>query len=310
MIQIEDSLALIALYLAEVSTRDPGNRLDSDFTQRMATHKRKAIESGDEELAKSIWCWQAIQRCQNSYIRAFHNMKAGYFYDAWCALEQVENILNALELHFDLDVQGNDAYKLLLIRKNTEQFQRLFPYGLFFSIGAVVLEKKCSICDQPTSLRNPCSHRVGQIYAGEMCKRIITKADLVEVSLVDRPAQKCTVPFMVDDKSGKAVDHYNYMHIHYAVECLQHPFSKWELVLRKRNRPTSDFAHVGKHDECPCGSTRAFADCCHGKQHLTRSHMQIRIEEAPDAQIPAVLDYAIVRGKPRYPHATNGTDIA
>jgi len=310
MIQIEESIVLIDLYLAEVCTREPGDRLDSVIAQRMVTLKRQAIESDDEDLSKSLWCWQAIQKCQNGYIRAFHDMKAGYFYGAWCALEQVEHILDALELHFELDVQGNDVYKLLLIRKNTKQFQLLFPYALFFSIGAIVLETKCSICDQPISLRNPCVHQAGQIYTGEMCKRIITKADLVEVSLVDRPAHKCTVPFMVDKNSGKAVDHYNYMHIHYAVECLQHPFSKWELVLRKRNRLTSDFAHVGQHDECPCGSTSAFADCCRGKQYLTRNQMQICIEQRPDARIPAVLDYGMVRGKPRHPQESYSTALA
>ena len=310
MIKIDERHEMINNHLSDVSVRVPDNREDSAIAHQLETLKQQAVDSENEELAKLLWCLQSVQECQNTFIRAFYDMKAGHFFRAWCALEQVEVILNVLGRHFDLDVSGNDAYMLRLIRKHTKQFQSLFPYRLFFSLGAVVFEKKCSICDQLTSLRNPCPHQVGQIYYGRLCSREITKAALVEVSIVEQPVHKYAVAFLLDKDSEKATDTYNYKHIHYAVQCLPHPFSKWKLAARRLTRPTSDFDYVGEYDECPCGSTRAFAECCRDKQYLMRNQLQVIVEQPPDAQIPAVVDFGAVRGIPLRPLEASSTAIA
>jgi hypothetical protein len=54
------------------------------------------------------------------------------------------------------------------------------------SIGAVVKKSECSICRSDPA---DCDHINGEEYDGEMCHRIITEADLLEISLVGRPAQ-------------------------------------------------------------------------------------------------------------------------
>lgn len=53
------------------------------------------------------------------------------------------------------------------------------------SIGAIVKKASCSICR-----RDPqdCSHITGRTYDGERCVRVIEEAELLEVSLVDRPS--------------------------------------------------------------------------------------------------------------------------
>jgi hypothetical protein len=54
------------------------------------------------------------------------------------------------------------------------------------SVGYVVREAECSICHKDPE---DCDHIKGQLYDGERCVRIIKRADLMEVSLVGRPAQ-------------------------------------------------------------------------------------------------------------------------
>ena len=54
------------------------------------------------------------------------------------------------------------------------------------SIGYVVRSAECSICGQDPE---DCIHIVGRAYNGEHCFRIIKQFDLLEVSLVGRPAQ-------------------------------------------------------------------------------------------------------------------------
>lgn len=52
------------------------------------------------------------------------------------------------------------------------------------SVGAIIRESKCSICELDP---DDCEHIAGRVYDGEECVRIITRADLEEVSLVGRP---------------------------------------------------------------------------------------------------------------------------
>lgn len=53
-----------------------------------------------------------------------------------------------------------------------------------FSVGAIIRESECSICHMDP---DDCEHIAGRTYGGIECHRIITRFDLDEVSLVDRP---------------------------------------------------------------------------------------------------------------------------
>lgn len=54
------------------------------------------------------------------------------------------------------------------------------------SSGFIIEESECSICRKDPE---DCDHIAGQLYGEEACGREITKADLMEVSLVSRPKQ-------------------------------------------------------------------------------------------------------------------------
>jgi hypothetical protein len=53
------------------------------------------------------------------------------------------------------------------------------------SIGAIVKKASCSICRRDP---HDCSHITGRTYDGKRCVRVIEEAELLEVSLVDRPS--------------------------------------------------------------------------------------------------------------------------
>jgi hypothetical protein len=168
-----DDLIDIEQYLSQIQTRKPGSVEDEDVLQRLAGLKEQAVSRNDQLLAKKLWCYETILQVQNKYISAFEMMKEQDFYSAWCVLERVEINLVGLERHFDLDTEGHDKLRLSFIKKHTEQFQSLFPYRMFISPAYMALEKVCSVCDKPISIRNPCGHVVGEIYDGEMCVRRI-----------------------------------------------------------------------------------------------------------------------------------------
>ena len=54
------------------------------------------------------------------------------------------------------------------------------------SVGYVIREAECSICHADPE---DCDHIAGEVYDGERCVRILKNLDLLEVSLVSRPAQ-------------------------------------------------------------------------------------------------------------------------
>jgi hypothetical protein len=63
----------------------------------------------------------------------------------------------------------------------------LFPPQKFFSVGMIVKKAECSICGEEYG---ECDHIKGRAYMGEQCVRNITEAELLESSIVDKPANK------------------------------------------------------------------------------------------------------------------------
>lgn len=71
------------------------------------------------------------------------------------------------------------------------QYLRTCPVDLAhiragLSPGFIIRSAECSICQKDPRF---CPHIRGEVYNGETCIRIIKEADLLEVSLVDIPAQ-------------------------------------------------------------------------------------------------------------------------
>jgi hypothetical protein len=62
----------------------------------------------------------------------------------------------------------------------------LAHHRIGLSPAMVINKSECSICHQDPE---DCRHINGHMYDGEVCHRIITDVDVLEVSLVDRPLQ-------------------------------------------------------------------------------------------------------------------------
>ena len=297
----QESVKRIDHHLRIISGRIPDDGVDSAVAQLLKDLKNDAVHRDDQVFAKALWCYEAIRECQNSFINAFQDMKRRHFFAAWNSLASCENILANLERHFELDADSIDAYRLIQIEKSTTQFQRLYPYRLFFSAGFVVHKVSCSTCGQEFLPRQGCGHLVGEVYGGEVCGRVVEKADLLEVSLVENPRFKYAVPFVNNSGIGKSEDHYNYVHVHYAIENLSHPFAVWDLEITKRKRLVSDFHFVGRNELCPCGSSRKFKRCCMRKDHLMQNHFHLKFHDGPAPHMPSFTDGQIARGEPRFP---------
>jgi len=246
--------------------------------------KKESLRNGKDDDAKNILCLETATKIHGAYIKAFREMKRKAFYDAWCILERVEIELNSLVPHWD--IKGTPI-NLPFVEEHTRRFQGLYPYAIFFSPEFVEHEVKCSICDKVVKPRNPCGHKVGEIYKGEMCYRVVTKAEVLSISAVKNPVQKYSVAFLTDQESGKSYDHYDYSLIRFVSERLGSPYHEWSYTLEKILHPHDRFANVNSEDQCPCESGSKYSDCCLKREGVLRPHCQIIFSVPPPTGLSA-----------------------
>lgn len=274
------NLVRVERYLRDVvSRKEPNGPMEEQLRDVLEEAKSNAVQQGDREKAKLIWCWGQILGIHNNYLAAFGDMECGNYYSSWCLLERVEIALASLGRHFE---SKDDEYSLHFINKHVEQFQSLFPYKVFASPGMLVKEKICSICGDPILIRNPCGHEVGEIYDGEMCYRRITEAEILEISFVETPGHKYAVAFAGSSENSAGIkDQYNYAAVRYVVDGLRSPFDTWGVERTKRRHPHSRYDHVTQDADCPCESGKTYGDCCLSESGVLRPHLNIIFSVPP-----------------------------
>jgi len=150
--------------------------------------------------------------------------------------------------------------------------EELYPYGIFFSIGAVVDHFECSICGLDID-STECQHRKGELYAGEMAVGIAKNmVGLDHVSIVTHPVDKRCVPQYEDDGP-------QFKLLRYLAELLMDeklkPLYFGELEHSTRIIRNSDYKKIGRNEVCFCGSGLKFKKCCINKQNTEGRHIQI-----------------------------------
>ncbi len=252
-------------------------------------HKADAVAAGNETAGKNIWCLEQVAEIQQAYRKSFEQLRTEQFYSAWCSLEQVELALDRLRTHIG---ERWTAYRLDFIDEKTSALQSLYPYRLFMSSELIELEKKCNICGAVISIRNPCGHRVGEIYRGEFCHRIVTNCEIVGISVVETPVNKYAVPFLSDPETGTSRDHYNYKTVNYLAKRWPSPYHDWKAVWTKALHPKDRFGTLRRNEKCPCDSGKKYKACCLEKAGILRPHVVFEFRyQLPDEQRTIEFSY-------------------
>jgi hypothetical protein len=108
------------------------------------------------------------------------------------AMDWLEDSPDFEEAHRVLDLAGEYVRRTFgckLHWDGSAYYQRcpvaLAHVRVGMSIAYVARERHCSICGQDP---DGCPHIRGRVYGGQVCVSVVTRADLIEVSLVSRPA--------------------------------------------------------------------------------------------------------------------------
>lgn len=262
----------IHVFLGEPERQESVRR--SVISAAIKEHKVAAVAARNEGLAKELWCLEQTLEIQAKFLRAFDNLQHGNFYGAWSELEQVEITFRFLDPHLKDPPAG---FRLDFFREKTKQLQGLFPYRFFFSPEIIEHEKKCNICGAIVSIRNGCGHRVGEVYGGELCIRIVTKMSVVGMAIVTAPVQKYSVLFVVDPETGSS-DHHNYSLLQYVMRRIRSPFDAWTYTWTKRLHSHSLFSGLGQGDSCPCKSGQTYGDCCAKAPGVMLNHCEFTFD--------------------------------
>lgn len=266
-------------YLANVRNRNNSKNFQNKILKIINNEKKICVNQDNQNDAKLFWSYEQIFKIQSKYLEAFNELVKEQYYNAWVIFEQIELKLKFLSPHFDI----NNKYFLSYINKYVKKFQSLYPYKLFMSPEIIGHEKKCNICGNKISIRNPCGHIVGEIYNGEMCHRIVTSSEIIGVSFVASPIQKYSVPFATDPKTGKKKDQYNYAFLEYLMKGLKTPFDSWDVEFTNKTHPHSMFKNIGRNDKCPCNSGKKYKICCLPKAGVTMPHCKFSLpHEIPE----------------------------
>ncbi|PFA60041.1 YecA family protein [Bacillus sp. AFS015896] len=227
-----------------------GTKLRSNILEELSGLKIIAVNRGDQAEAKNIWCLEQVYKVINHFITAYKQLVDKEYFEAWCELDRADINLHFLRRH--LDYTGN-KYNLEFIEKNIFQLQKLFPYKYFLSRESIIEKWTCSICNQVIKLRNPCNHKVGEIYNGELCSRVARDIKILGVALVTNPFDKYTVLFPEDKE-------YNYAKLEYLMKYWTSPYEKWELLISEDLN--DEYRNLGRNDFCICNSGKKYKKCC------------------------------------------------
>lgn len=225
--------------------------LDIKIQDEIERFRIAAIEKSNEEQANFFWGLKQIFLVQRYFTSAFHNLQSKNYETAWLNLDKADIELGFLEENFDIGLD-NDKFHLLFISQMIKRYQKFFPYRLFFSRESIIKKEKCSICNKTISLRDPCGHKPGKLYMGELCLREIVDMEWKKMCIVEDPFDKYSYLKIQEME-------YNYEALEWLIGYLENPYDKFSFEIQQVKRP--EYIKIGRNEMCPCGSGKKYKKC-------------------------------------------------
>lgn len=169
-----------------------------NYLKELSELKSEFVKKDLENEANLVYCIENSLLAIAYELQMLVHLKEDKMSEAWNNLVRAQVIYGTVISNSPFQSEENDNYLNRL-----EQYEKLlFPNLYFQSVGGIIKESHCSICNQKSG---KCDHIKGKLYKGELCTRVITDIQLEEVSLVENPANKhCRV--LSIEQNGKVID--------------------------------------------------------------------------------------------------------
>lgn len=229
---------------------------------------RRECFSEQEQVLNEFYVLTRFIDMLSSYVDIWDKIVKKQFSSSWNSVQDTIGLLRQVkkftnrETNKDVDFFENQLLEL----------EKLYPYNVFFSIGATVERFECSICGRDIDSFE-CPHTKGELYRGQMAYAIARNiTELDHVSMVKHPEDKrCVVQY---DDNGEQFKLVRFLSELITSGKLQ-PSDFGELKFSKRKVKNPDFQKIGRNDPCYCGSGKKFKKCCISKEFIDGDHVDI-----------------------------------
>ena len=178
---IQDAEGLLSITRCSTLQKEAIGSL-STLKERINEMKTAAISEEREEVANILLGYECRVEALIHELRMWILLKEGDPDEAWNELVAAQNAsVCATRTHSGFAPVIQHYRRLEVVEKV------VFPPQIFVSAGMLIHREQCSICEAPYE---DCEHFAGMPYMGEFCHRIVDKASIDHVSIVEHPADK------------------------------------------------------------------------------------------------------------------------
>ncbi|MCX7070527.1 MAG: SEC-C domain-containing protein [Gammaproteobacteria bacterium] len=235
-----------------------------DQLTSLLTQARELYRGAPDEVLDDIYVLECYVRMFGEYGYLWHQIANSNFSESWRTVQNVFNIIRQIKRFSTIDVSA--------IEDQLYALETLYPYKIFFSMGAVVDYFECSICGHDIDSFE-CAHRGGELYRGQMAVAIARNiVQLDHVAMVERPVDKrCVITYKNDAPQFSVVRYIANLLSTRSLSVLCFAGAVWGKGIVQNQQ----HIEMGRNERCYCDSGKKYKKCCIGKASVEQDHVQI-----------------------------------
>lgn len=187
LISVVEAVLLPVFSDANIHCSEELDSMVSDVNQIINNSK----DGMSEEELNSLFVARAYATAVSKYLKTITLIVDGKFAESWNILQDSADAIMIVKRFSEHDIH--------YLEERVVSLERMYPYNVFFSAGAVAKPPKCSICGEVYD-SSKCSHLAGELYGGIMAGKIIEEIiEVEEVSFVDNPVDRRCVEIIQNE---------------------------------------------------------------------------------------------------------------
>lgn len=228
------------------------------------TEARELYREASDEVLDDIFVLERYVRMFGEYGFLWHQIAISNFSESWSTLQNIFDLIRLIKRFSTIDISA--------IEQQLYALETLYPYNIFFSMGAVVERFECSICGRDIDSFK-CTHRRGELYRGQMAIAIARNiVQLDHLAMVEQPVDKrCVISYNNDAQQFNVVRYLANLLSTRSLSVLSFAGAVWG----KRIVPNDQHREMGRNEPCYCNSGKKYKKCCIGKASVEQDHVQI-----------------------------------
>jgi len=226
-----------------------------------------ANKSTQEEYLNDVYVLKQFVNFISFYSGLWESVIKGEFSESWNVLQNALDTMRCIKKFSKLD--------LSYFEEQLIELEKIYPYNVFFSIGATVELFECSICGLDIDSL-ACCHRKGELYSGQMAIAIARNISQFDhIAMVSIPEDKrCVITYDNESEQFKLIRYLSGLVKHGRLTISD--FKGLNFSVVKRINP--DFVKQNRNEKCSCGSGKKFKKCCIHSRYIDGDHVDIVAE--------------------------------